>query len=346
MKNIENVNYPAPKQEYKVLVRCITYNQKRYIEDALNGFAMQQTNFPFVCLVMDDASTDGEQEVIKKWMECECDMSRAETIDIPTSNVIIVPHKTNLFCTFAFYLLKQNLYEAKEKKILHVAPWRKKCEYEALCEGDDYWINSLKLQKQVEFLDANSEYSMCFHNAMLHYEDGAMPDMLFSKIENKDYSGYEMFQDWIVATASVVARKNVYESFIYNKASKNELFIYGDIIFFLSCANEGRVRGLKEVMSVYRKHNDSVTAVNKQTSLIIKKRAYHNLEIYKVFGAQYEKLSKKFFARDLSIVYKMEKNMRYILSSFYITMLYSVKYFFVVPVFSLIRKIVKILVSI
>ena len=59
-----NINYPAPKQEYKVLVRCFTFNHSKYIEDTLNSFAMQQTNFPFVCLVIDDASTDGEQEVI------------------------------------------------------------------------------------------------------------------------------------------------------------------------------------------------------------------------------------------------------------------------------------------
>ena len=109
MKKIDNINYPAPKQEYKVLVRCFTFNQSKYIEETLNGFAMQQTNFPFACLVMDDASTDGEQEVIKAWIERECDMSRAETIEISTSTVIVVPHKTNASCTFALYLLKQNL---------------------------------------------------------------------------------------------------------------------------------------------------------------------------------------------------------------------------------------------
>lgn len=155
-----NINYPAPKQEYKVLVRCFTFNHSKYIEDTLNGFAMQQTNFPFVCLVVDDASTDGEQDVIKAWMERECDMSRAETIDIPTSVVIIVPYKTNASCTFAFYLLKRNLYKAKEEKMRHVTPWREKCEYEALCEGDDYWIDPLKLQKQVEIMESQPDIGL------------------------------------------------------------------------------------------------------------------------------------------------------------------------------------------
>ena len=157
-----NINYPAPKQEYKVLVRCFTFNQSKYIEDALNCFSMQHTNFPFVCLVMDDASTDGEQEVIKAWMERECDMSTAEIIDIATSIVVIVPHKINTSCTFAFYLLKHNLYGTGDKKMNHVYPWREMCEYEAICEGDDYWIDPLKLQKQVDFLDENPEYGMCY----------------------------------------------------------------------------------------------------------------------------------------------------------------------------------------
>lgn len=160
MNDTENLIYPAPKQEYKVLVRCYTYNHSKYIGDALNGFAMQQTNFPFVCLVMDDASTDGEQEVIKQWMGRECDMDRAETIDIPTSVVIIVPHKTNPSCTFAFYLLKQNLYRVKGEKKKHVDPWREKCEYEALCEGDDYWIDPLKLQKQVEIMNLTPDIGL------------------------------------------------------------------------------------------------------------------------------------------------------------------------------------------
>ena len=85
-----------------VAIICLVYNQDAFLKDCFEGFIMQQTNFPFVCLVMDDASTDGEQDVIKKWMERECDINRAETIDISTSIVIIVPHKTNPSCTFSF----------------------------------------------------------------------------------------------------------------------------------------------------------------------------------------------------------------------------------------------------
>lgn len=153
------LNYYTPNKEYKVLVLCFTYNQSCYIKDALNGFAIQKTDFPFVCLVMDDASLDGEQEVIKNWMSQECNMNKAKCIDTYTSKIIIVPHATNKNCTFSFYFLKQNLYRESEKKLKHVYPWRQKCEYEAMCEGDDYWIDPQKLQKQVDFLDKNHDYS-------------------------------------------------------------------------------------------------------------------------------------------------------------------------------------------
>lgn len=160
------MHYPFPKQNYKVLVRCMTYNQSKYIEDALNSFAMQQTSFPFVCLVMDDASTDGEQDVIKQWIEQECDMAKAEIINIPTSFVVIVPHKTNATCTFAFYLLTQNLY-GTGKKTEYITPWREKCKYEAMCEGDDYWIDSNKLQKQFDFMENHSDCSLCHHDFLV-----------------------------------------------------------------------------------------------------------------------------------------------------------------------------------
>ncbi len=160
----------TPKQEYKVLVRCFTYNQSKYIEDALNGFAMQKTDFPFVCLVMDDASTDGEQEVLKSWMERECDIEKAENVEIEKSYITLVPHKTNSSCTFAFYFLKENLYKTDGKTPL-IAPWREHCEYEALCEGDDYWIHPGKLQMQADVLDEHKELDMCACAAQCIKED-------------------------------------------------------------------------------------------------------------------------------------------------------------------------------
>ena len=244
------INYPGPKQEYKVLVRCFTYNQKTYIEDALNGFAMQQTDFPFVCFVMDDASTDGEQDVIKAWMERECDMDKAETIEIPSSIVIIVPHKANISCTFAFYFLIQNLYKDHAEKIKHVTPWRERCEYEAICEGDDYWVDPMKLQKQADFLDNNLDYSMCFHAHKELYSNG--DHEIIRRYDNDicDTPKNDMIcgGGGFMATNSMFYRISVYNP--YPEWASNAPI--GDYPLMLVLLYRGKVCFMADIMSIYR----------------------------------------------------------------------------------------------
>lgn len=246
---MNNINYPAPKQEYKVLVRCFTYNHREYIEDALNGFAMQQTNFPFVCFVMDDASPDGEQEVIKAWIERECDMSKVEFIDILTSHVIIVPHKSNLSCTFAFYLLKQNLHGTGDKKMNHVYPWRKMCEYEALCEGDDYWIDSLKLQKQVDFLDTHKNYGLVFTDVNCYYqESGQIKEKCFS---SGLISVSKSFIEHLYNAGFIAPCSWLYRIELLNlKDSKK--YVDGTFPFALDVWANTNIYYMKEVTTVYR----------------------------------------------------------------------------------------------
>lgn len=274
---IDNINYPAPKQEYKVLVRCATYNHSKYIEDALNGFAMQQTNFPFVCLVMDDASTDGEQDVIRAWMERECDMSRAETIDISTSVVIIVPHMTNNSCTFAFYFLKQNLY-GTGKKTLYVNPWRENCKYEAMCEGDDYWIDPYKLQLQVDFLDSNLDYAFCCHRFSIYeqntgrwlkeyaydyYKDNSdllITSLLFSKV-------------WVTQPLTMMTRvsnlRKIDHDFSQYKYKR-------DVHMFYLLLKIGKGISLNRNMGVYRWHDGGIASSFKGLD-----RYLQSYEIYK-----------------------------------------------------------------
>lgn len=245
----------TPIQDYKVLVNCMTYNQSKYIEDALNGFAMQKTNFSFVCLVMDDCSIDGEQDVIKAWMERECDMSNAEYAEIEKSYITIVPHKSNKQCTFAFYFLKQNMYKEKAQKLEMVNPWRQHCEYEALCEGDDYWIDTLKLQHQCSFLDTHSDYSMCFHKAVILDYIGKGTSLKTYLVEDRDYNPTELFENWIVPTDSLFYR---IESLNYRMVNGSDI-LNGDIVIVEKCAHTGKVRGMNTILSAYRVQPVGVT---------------------------------------------------------------------------------------
>lgn len=284
MNNIENIQYPAPKQEYKVLVRCFTYNHCKYIENALNGFAIQQTNFPFVCLVVDDASIDGEREVIKAWMERECNMSKAETIDIPSSVVIIVPHKTNLSCTFAFYLLKQNLHKAKEEKIKHIIPWRERCKYEALCEGDDYWIDSLKLQKQVDFLDKNPEYGLVHTHYDRYFQKTGKIEHL-KKMKAEDENTNSLLKWNTIATLTTCFRCD-----LYNRIPKDYLsqgFLMGDYPMWIELSFITKIKCIPEVTSVYRILDNSASHhsdIHKQLLFFI-----DSIRIRKFYAEKYHK---------------------------------------------------------
>lgn len=236
-----------PKQHYKVLVHTITYNQAKYITDTLDGVAMQQTNFPFVHYVIDDCSTDGEQEVIKSWLSEHCDMDKAEYIDLELANVILVPHKTNTNLTFAIYLLKRNLWKEPKLKKSLVEPWNDKCEYRALCEGDDYWINPQKLQMQVDFLDAHLDYTMCFHDAEIVAEKGRVWYDVYGQLETRDYTVEDVLSAWKTPTASLLHR-----SYITSKVPKNDKFTMGDNILVLTCLQYGKIYCFAEKMSAYR----------------------------------------------------------------------------------------------
>ena len=163
--------------DFLVSVRCFTYNQSAYIKDALNGFVMQQTNFPFVVLVVDDASTDGEQEVIRKFMTEEFELSDASVAyekETEFAYIQYAQHKTNKNCFMVAMFLKENHYSQKKKKFPYLAEWRDGVKYEAICEGDDYWIDPLKLQKQVDFLEENDECGLVYGKAKEYLQTKGM----------------------------------------------------------------------------------------------------------------------------------------------------------------------------
>lgn len=253
-----------------VSIECLVYNHAPFLRQCLDGFVMQKTDFPFEAIVHDDASTDNSAEIIREYAEKYPD--------------IIKP----------IYEM-ENQYSKKDGSLSRIMneAMHPKAKYVALCEGDDYWTDPLKLQKQVNFMEENLDYSMTFHNANVFYEKDRAFGNLFSDAKDRDYTGLEIFKEWTVPTASVLFKHEVYSSGIYQKAKTNGKFIYGDIVLFLSCAHCGKLRGMSDVMSVYRRHEGGVS-FNQSCSTLIK-QCYHNLNIYKVFGDTYKFQSIKFF---------------------------------------------------
>ena len=147
---------------FKVSVWCNTYNQTSYIKDTMDGFCMQQTSFPFACHIMDDASTDGEPEVLKQYLNDHFDTEwTKETVDY---HLTVARHQENKNCYFAVYLLKYNHYSIKKRRLRYYKELADDIDYVALCEGDDYWTDAHKLQKQADALDANPQVTLVYTN--------------------------------------------------------------------------------------------------------------------------------------------------------------------------------------
>ena len=147
---------------FKVSVWCNTYNQASYIKDTMDGFCMQQTSFPFACLIMDDASTDGEPEVIKQYLNDHFDTEWTKETD--DYHLTVARHQENRNCYFAVYLLKYNHYSIKKPRLKYYREVTDEIDYVALCEGDDYWTDAHKLQKQADALDANPQATLVYTN--------------------------------------------------------------------------------------------------------------------------------------------------------------------------------------
>lgn len=228
------MNIDKNQQPIVVTIRCVTYNHEPYLRQCLDGFVMQKTNFAFEAIVHDDASTDGTAAIVKEYAEKYPD--------------IIKP----IFET-------ENQYSKRDGSIRRIMndATSKTTKYIALCEGDDYWTDPLKLQRQFDFMEANPEYSLCFHPAYVKFEDNIQEENLYRKWEDKDYSCLEILEQWTIPTASVFYRRDALKD-EYHKISSNPDFLFGDIVLFTYLGQQGKIKCINTYMSVYRRNIKSV----------------------------------------------------------------------------------------
>lgn len=217
-----------------VTVWCLTYNQKEFIKDALDGFVMQKTSFPFEVIVHDDASTDGTTDIVNDYAH-------------KFPNIIKPMIET-----------ENQWQKGGLKHIISIMNEKhRRGKYIAFCEGDDFWTDPLKLQRQVDFLESHPDYSMCFHSAKKKYETNAMAWIDCENIQDKDYDATDVFVNWTIPTASVLCRKEAMD--FYANLKHSELIQNYDIFIILSCAMVGKLRGMHEQMSVYRIQSEGLT---------------------------------------------------------------------------------------
>ena len=253
---------------FMVRVECMTYNHAPFIVNAMNGFTMQQTTFPYICAIIDDASTDGEPEVIDHYLKENFDLEGDSIVrheETDDYRLVFARHKQNLNCYFAVIYLKYNHYSINKSKIPYIAEWEN-TKYMALCEGDDYWIHPQKLQLQIDFLEKHGDYSMCHGDAEFYVYEKNWNKGRIGRIHSKAKSfdspdRKEMFYRILtgkypgIVTCTTCVRNNYYKKIPVNKKQ----FMMGDKPLWLDLSQMGRIKYFDEVFGVYVKHQGSAT---------------------------------------------------------------------------------------
>lgn len=246
-------------QEYKYMVatRCFTYNHAPYIEDALRGFAMQETTFPVVTIIVDDASTDGEQEVIRSYLS-EHFQSPYRTEETEYANIICARHKTNANCDFVVLLLRYNHYSIKKPKMPYLSEWLDNAKYHALCEGDDYWNHPKKLQMQVDFLENHPNYVLCYTDSRIVDEHN---NRLFHNTPHR-YSG-DVLKQLILKGNFIVTAGTLFRN-LSREWEEERLKIpfamkMGDKPMWIFLSSKGKFQYMPDVMVSYRVLRESAS---------------------------------------------------------------------------------------
>lgn len=207
----------------KLSIIVETYNHEKYIEECLQGIFNQKINFDCELILANDCSTDKTHQVIEKFL--------AEN---PTKI------KVNYFNHLENKGMNMNFIFTLEQC---------KGEYIAFCEGDDYWIDDYKLQKQVDFLDSNQEYSLCFHKTnQLNLDGGIVKSSnTFSNDEDKTFTLKDIAKGNFIHTPSVVFR-NIIKKYPFEFKETP----FGDVFLYIMLAEQGNLKYLKDNMAVYR----------------------------------------------------------------------------------------------
>lgn len=214
-----------------VSVCCLTYNQEKYISDAIEGFLMQRTSFPVEVIIHDDASTDKTGEIIKGYAERNADL--------------FVP----------LFQVENQFSKGENPFIKNILP-RVSGKYIAFCEGDDYWTDPLKLQKQTDFLESNPNYGMiCTNYSRYIQSSGILKRNCFSSAK---YGHEVKFADYLldmstIGTATVVMRSALARKYVAEIPEDiRDSFVVGDTPLWLFTAARSKVAVLPDETAIYR----------------------------------------------------------------------------------------------
>ena len=241
-----------------VSIRCLAYNHEPYIRQCLDGFVMQKTDFRFEAIVHDDASTDGTDKIIREYANKYPD--------------VIKP-----------IFEKENQYSKHDGSLGRIMQEACTGKYIAMCEGDDYWIDPLKLQKQVDFMEKHEDVGLCYTDFNLYDQNNNRFTM--SVFENGVYQRPVNFEEHLVGCGYIAPM-----SWLYRKSVIDELdyksFTDGTFAQALAFYKQSKVFYLPMVTCVYRAHSGSMSRPDTPNQFFKQYKGVFDTQLY--FAEKYQ----------------------------------------------------------
>ena len=215
-----------PEETIKVSVLMLTYNQERYIDEAIRSVMLQETDFRFELVIGNDASTDRTDAICRKWRDA-------------------YPQQIRLFSRERNLGLIGNFLQTYAN-----------CRgmYVAICEGDDFWIDRHKLQIQADFLDAHPDCSTCFHRVINYFEDNGTKSLSNGGGQKTDTCLTDLARSNYITYVSAVFRKGLFGDFPDWFA---QVSTYDYALHMLN-AQYGDIHYINRPMAVYRQHGKAI----------------------------------------------------------------------------------------
>jgi len=226
-----------------VSIICLVYNHGKFVGETLNGFLMQDVNFDIEVVIHDDKSTDNSVDIINQYIK----------------------NNKNPRIHFKPIFQKVNQASLERGRVTRLCFNAAKGKYIAICEGDDYWTDPYKLQKQVDFLEENTDYMLSFHGVD-YLKNGIFSSK--EKFSENIFTQKDLaYKGCFINTPSVVFKNILKENPLpdwFNKLST------GDYALFLWLSNFGKINYFPETMAVYRQHDGGTWSVQKDLDMYTK----------------------------------------------------------------------------
>lgn len=295
-----------------VSIHCNAFNHAKYIRKTFEGIVAQKTNFLFEVLVHDDASTDGTTEIIREY-EAK------------------YPH------IFKPIYQTENQY-SKGIRISYIYNFpRAKGKYLAYCEGDDYWCDENKLQKQFDAMEQHPECSMSTHTVRVISEDGEntlglMPKTPFEGdvITQEDFLKRELLEGYAVQPSCFFIRTDLLKQFVKEAPLYCKYMTVGDFPIILYMMTRGKVYFIPDTMSCYRFGGEGSFRQRRKKDAFLEYRHLFSLiygadEYNKYTNYKYDCIMRSYMYMKLEQIEKIEKKLKKECEPFYLRQIYEGK---------------------